>query len=124
MESIYYNTEDKEVAIILGYGIGSHLSLKYLEDVVNDIKELFPLLTLEQMQTMPFHEVAGSSKRHRYCWYIKFPYDLSNEIKDKYTVNINGITSAYPISSHKKGVNGWTYEDETAAEVMTRMIHD
>ncbi len=123
---IYYNTETKQVAIVLGYGIGNHLSIKYLQTVVADIKKLFPLVDGDNLV---FLEVNQSSRRHRYHWYTRFPYDISNWQRDAHGSIIieyrgeNPPLTAYPVSSHKKGVDGYD-RDETAEQVINRLIHD
>lgn len=121
---ITYNEEDKEVVVMLGYGIGNHLSLSYLTAVVKNITDLFPM-TADQAGAIGFHQVADSSRSHKHCWYARFPYDLSD--KPMHESNIGRIVSteewAYSVRSKKQGDSGWTLPDETAAEIMNRIIH-
>ena len=123
MENILYNTEKKEVAVILGYGIGNHLSVKFLQEIVQDLVRLFPLI--KKPDELLFHEIAQSSRSHRYCWYTRFLYDLShNPVDERGYITIAATDQkAYSITSHKKGVDGRHWEDETAESVMNRMIH-
>ena len=124
MESILYNTEKKEVVIIFGYGIGNHLSVNYLKEIVADILKIFS--AVENADDLTFLQVAESSRRHRYMWYTRIPYDLSKEPMDAHG-NIklsDGRNSVFCVTSHAKGVDGWTHEDETAESIMNRLIHD
>lgn len=124
-ESILYNADDKEIAIVLGYGIGSHLSLKYLTEIVNDIRKAFPTLTQEQGENLKFLEVAQSSRSHKYHWYTRFHMDLSKE----YATHNSGYffthepsqLRIYGFCAHK---NNQRLPDESAASIMNRLIHD
>ena len=125
MESILYNEEKKEVVIILGYGLGNHLSFQYLQEVIYNIRQLFPKLPIKEAHSMKFLEVAQSSRRHKSMFYTRFPYDLSkNERSSSYITIEGGKMSAYVVTAHKAGENGWNGRDETAEQVMSRMIHD
>lgn len=128
MESILYNTEKKEVALIFGYGIGNHLSINYLTGIINDIRKVFPKLKDSQLNELVFLEVNRSSRRHRNMWYTRFTYDMSGYDTDKWGAIImpKGCVprTAYAISSHTKGVDGWMRDDEIAERVMDRLIHD
>ncbi len=124
MESIMYNSEDKQVVIILGYGIGNHLSVKFLKGVVKDIRELFSI-SIVQGEELPFMQVAESSRSHRHMWYTRFPFDLSAHNKDQWgNIIISDKWTAHSVTSHKKGQYGWIHEDETAQSVINRLIHD
>lgn len=123
MESIMYNKEDKEVVIILGYGIGNHLSLVFLEEIALEIKALFPMSDYK-MRRLQFLQVAERSRRHRHMWYTRFKYDLNDVPKDDYGYRQAGDYKVLEIGHHKKGVDGWVHEDETAERVMNRLIHD
>lgn len=124
MESFYYNPEQKEVYIVLGYGIANHLSLNFLTETVNDIKNLFPLLTDSQANEMKFFEVDRKSRRHRNMFYTHFPYEFATEsTNSSYVGLVNGI-QIFVCNKHVKGVDGWEYPDESCAELVQRMIHD
>lgn len=122
---LYYNSDDKEVVILFGYGIGSHLSLNFLKSYLDDIKKVFPELTEETLNELKFLEVADSSRRHRYHWYTRFNLELKGLVqkhKDsgyfKYKDN-----DIFVVTKRVKGIDHAT-RDETAKEVMSRMIHD
>lgn len=122
MESILYNSTDKEVAIILGYGIGNHLCLKYLTDIVYEIRKMFPLLQGKDLNNLQFLEVNRSSIRHRHMWYTKFSYDLGKHQGD---FKIPGTKqSVYAFSDHPGDPNGYRKEPESAKSTMSRLIHD
>lgn len=121
---VLYNEEDKEVTIILGYGIGNHLSIAFLFSTLLDVVMLFPGLLLTKWWKIPFLEVADSSRSHRYEWYTRFKYDLSDYPRDKWGYyQITSSQNAYGVSSHVKGVNDWHHESETAKEVVGRLVH-
>lgn len=125
MESIFYNPQDKKVGIVLGYGIGNHLSLNHLTEIVNDIKTIFPLLK-EKANDIKFYEVSRQSRRHKNMFYTVFDYDLSENGLDKngiYKV-IDKNNKAYICNKHVKGFDGWTHESETCEQLMYRMIND
>lgn len=126
MESILYNAEKKEVVCILGYGIGNHLSLNYLREIIEDLWKIFPNLSPDILADLKFLEVSDRSRRHKYHWYTRFDYDLELFEKNKWNSEylLPGDHSAYIVTSHKKGVNDWTQEDESAESIMNRLIHD
>lgn len=121
MESIFYNNTDKQVVVILGYGIGSHLSVNYLNDIISQIGSLFRNLTVDQLVELKFSEVSDSSRRHKRHWYTRFDYDLG-ELDGPFTVqDVKGYAfSDYP--GNPKG--GQRPESETAKSIMNRLIHD
>jgi len=123
MESIYYNAEDKQVGIVLGYGIGNHLSLKFLGDVVKSIRELFTGLTDEQAENLRFLECSDVSRNHKYCWYTVFDYDLYGEEVDEYGRTLFGNRKIHTIHSRLKGADDWQWKDESAREIMYRLIN-
>lgn len=81
---------------------------------------------MKEAHSMKFLEVATSSRSHRHMFYTRFPYDLSSFPVDehKYITIKEDAPKPYIITKHIKGVDGWTFEDETAEQVMNRMIHD
>ncbi len=124
MESILYNAEDKQVALILGYSFSNSLSLSYLQEMVDKIRVMFPALK-EKADHIKFYEVDRKSRSHRSMWYTIFDYDLSEYDKNEHgALLVSDKFTAYPVRSHKKGVDGWTHEDDSAKDVMNRLIHD
>lgn len=129
MEKIFYNKEDKEVSIITGYGIGSHLCLRYLTEIVNQIRKGFPLLTDEQCGELVFLETDRASRSHRYMFYTRFSYDMSDYPEDEWSNKLiepfKGTRGyqVYQIGSHKQGEDGWNYRDESAAQCVSRLVH-
>lgn len=126
MEQAYYDSANKEMYVLLGYGIGSHLSLQYLQQICNDIQKKFPKLTDSEKIRMKFLEVNRGSSRHRYCWYTSFPYEIDSihfSLDNSTEIKEAGI-SVYCPAEHVKGVNGWLYESETIQQIIHRLIHD
>lgn len=125
MESILYNTTDKEVTIILGYGIGNSLSLNVLKSTLVDIRKEFPKLTTAELENLGFSEVADSSRRHRYMWYTRFKYDLN---APKWKVDSGYLKlnkeKAYLVYPHKKNQLYEKSPAETAASICARLTHD
>lgn len=127
MESILYNTTDKEVTVILGYGIGSHLSLNFLKSILVDIRKEFPKLTTAELENLNFLEVADSSRRHKYHWYTRFKYDLNAPKKE-----VEGVgcylklnkEKAYLVYPHKENQLYENSPAETAASICARLTHD
>lgn len=125
MESILYNTTDKEVTVILGYGIGNHLSLEFLKGILADIKKVFPKISDENLEKLKFSEVAQASRSHRYMWYTRFHYPLyiPKTKKDSYYDLGNG-EKAYLVYPHVKDQIHKGSPAETAAQICSRMTHD
>lgn len=121
-ESILYNADDKELTIILGYGIGSHLSLDFLKGIIKDIQQAFPLITDEQAAKLKFLEVNQGSRRHRHHWYTSFPYDLEVEYRQHSSGYFHhNRHRIYGFREHK---NHEHLPDESAKSIMARLIHD
>lgn len=129
MEDIYYNTETKEVTVITGYGIGSHLSLDYLKKLLLDFNKLFPKLTNKQISQLKFYEVSRNSRRHRSMWYTTFKYKLpvahketENETAERYFKldSKNDVYIVYPVHSleDNKSIT------ENCASIIARLVHD
>lgn len=126
-ESIFYDTDNKEVVIMLGYGIGNHLSLKFLREITRSILTIFPLSD-KILDELPFNPVSDSSTRHKYCWYTRIAnFDLTDEwmsqIGKKSGTFFYHKQEVFAITAHKRGVDGWVGEDEETKACMNRMIH-
>jgi hypothetical protein len=121
-ETIYYDVENKEVVIIFGYL--QTITPKYITEIAKDVHKAFPKIPFEKVSELPFNEVADRSRRHRNMHYTRFAYVIDDIKKDAsgYLTYLN--RKIFVISSHKKDVDGWMWEDESANSVMNRMIHD